>query len=191
MINNYSLQSSSIYICVLHILACFKLNSICALQFKSKIFAPWTQRQRHDWPSWWGRAQERYIADSNGKQVQDVQVLSWVRSTISGIRQILLWVRYQKARVVNIVLRALSLIIYIFDNWKNEPKKKILLERYALDKGIHTLIFYFESSFLELENTNIFRREKYIVICNFENILRHQESILKVLSDYRRWINCR
>lgn len=84
-------------------------------QFKSQIFASWTQRQRHDRPSRRGRGQERYVADSNGDQVQDVQVLSRVRSTFPGNCQVLLRVRRQKTRVVNIVLRAWPLITLHFD----------------------------------------------------------------------------
>lgn len=95
------------FIIHLHLRSRFKLNLICILQFKSQIFAPWTQRQRRDRSSRRGRAQERNITDSNDDQVQDVQVLSRVWSAISRNRQVLLRVRRQKARVVkrNIVLR--------------------------------------------------------------------------------------
>jgi len=55
---------------------------------------------------------------------------------------------------------------------------------------MYTLIFfYFERGFLEIENTNVFRKEKnnlqftITLICNFESILQDRESVLKIFFD--------
>lgn len=153
-------------------------------QFKSQIFAPWTQRQRHDRPSRRGRGQDRYVADSNGDQMQDVQVLSRVRSTFSGNCQVLLRVRRQKARVVNIVLRALSLITLYILIFETNEEENIIGKIFSGRSTCYNFFIPTESFF---ENTNIFRRKKYTLIYIFRKHFArsriYYEDIFRLLGD--------
>lgn len=55
-----------------------------------------------------------------------------------------------------------------------KTKKKILARRYSLDEREHIHFFFISRKVFSrsnFENTNVFRRKEYALICNFESIL--------------------